>query len=203
MAGYSARCVGWRRNGTTAESKSKAVSPPASPADATYFWCGKNRQNRSCGEGARQTAPGSPRFSHRTAGSELAPFGRSDMRNRNAPFAAAILGAIEADGWTPNVWCMSERILRAFRAPLPSPPPSIAGRAGKRAAACLSGGSEATIASSADPGPTETRRGPVRRLRQQPWDRRRRKEMVARDGSIASAKYAGFMPAIQPPRAAR
>jgi len=87
--------------------------------------------------------------------------------------------------------------------PLPSPPPSIAGRAGKRAAACLSGGSEATIASSADPGPTETRRGPVRRLRQQPWDRRRRKEMVARDGSIASAKYAGFMPAIQPPRAAR
>src|SRR6056297_2393846 len=54
--------------------------------------------------------------------------------------------------------------LRAFgvRSP-PSPPPSIAGRAGKRVAACLSDGSEATIASSADPGPTETRREPGRR----------------------------------------
>src|SRR6056297_858087 len=52
---------------------SKAVSPPASLADATYFWCGKSRQNRSCREGARQTAPGALRFSHRTAGSKLAP----------------------------------------------------------------------------------------------------------------------------------
>ena len=85
-------------------STSKAVSPPASPADATYFWCGKSRQNRSCREGARQTAPGPLRFSHRTAGSELAPFGRSDMRNRKTPFAAAILGAIEADGVAAERW---------------------------------------------------------------------------------------------------
>ena len=83
--------------------KSNSVSPPASLADATCFWCGKSRQNRSCREGARQTAPGPLRFSHRTAGSELAPFGRSDMRNRKTPFAAAILGAIEADGRPPIV----------------------------------------------------------------------------------------------------
>ena len=144
--------------------KSNSVSPPASLADATCFWCGKSRQNRSCREGARQTAPGPLRFSHRTAGSELAPFGRSDMRNRKTPFAAAILGAIEADGWSPNVGCMAERILRTFGArPPPSPPPSIGGRAGKRAAACLSVESEANEASSADPCPTETRREPGRR----------------------------------------
>ena len=54
--------------------------------------------------------PGSLRFSQRTAGSELAPFGRSDMRNRKSPIvmtsAAAILGAIEAEGWLPNVGCV-------------------------------------------------------------------------------------------------
>ncbi len=44
-----------------AHSRSKAVSPLASRADATYFWCGKSRQNRSCCEGARQTAPGALR----------------------------------------------------------------------------------------------------------------------------------------------
>ncbi len=107
-------CVGSGRAGAATArlallKKSKAVSPPAAPAFATYFWCGKSRQNRSCREGARQTAPGPLRFSQRTAGSELAPFGRSDMRNRTSPFAAAILGAIEADGWPPNRGCMLER----------------------------------------------------------------------------------------------
>src|SRR6056297_323606 len=111
---------------------SKAVSPPASLADATYFWCGKSRQNRSCREGARQTAPGPLLFSPRTAGSELVPFARSDMRNRNAPFAAAILGAIEADGVGPNVWCMSEQLPPN----VPCPHPAVAAaehcRAGRK-----------------------------------------------------------------------
>src|SRR6056297_1745782 len=58
----------------------KAVSPPASLADATYFCGDKSRQNRLCREGARQTAPGSLRCSVQAGRAELAPFGRSDMR---------------------------------------------------------------------------------------------------------------------------
>ena len=112
--------------------KSNSVSPPASLADATYFCGDKSRQNRSCREGARQTAPGPLRFSQRTAGSELAPFGRSDMRNRKPPFAAAILGAIEADGWPPNIGCMSER----WALNVPRPHPAVAAaehcRAGRK-----------------------------------------------------------------------
>src|SRR6056297_732318 len=113
-------------------SPRKAVSPPALLADATYFWCGKSRQNRWCREGARQTAPGALRFSHRTAGSELAPFGRSDMRNRTSPFAAAILGAIEADGWPPNAGCMSEKRPPSVRCPQPAVAAAEHCRAGRK-----------------------------------------------------------------------
>src|SRR6056297_2528394 len=76
----------------------KAVSPPASLADATYFCGDKSRQNRSCREGARQTAPGSLRCSVRAGRAELAPLRSLRHAARLFPPGPALLGAIEADG---------------------------------------------------------------------------------------------------------
>src|SRR6056297_1781357 len=72
--------------------KSKAVSLPASPALASYFLAPQEVTKKRCRATPPALRPGSLRFSPRTAGSELAPFGRSDMRNRKPPSATALLG---------------------------------------------------------------------------------------------------------------
>src|SRR6056297_877875 len=145
---------------------SKAVSPPASLADATYFWCGKSRQNRSCREGARQTAPGPLRCSVQAGRAELAPFGRSDMRRVFFRLALCFSAPSRQMGWPPNLGWMSERMLPTFRARNPpSPPPSIAAADG----AFRFRMSERPKGASSEPAVRgEKRREPDRRLRQQP-----------------------------------
>jgi len=62
----------WGMRSRWPHEKPKAVSPPASLADATCFWRGKSRQKPLMPR-RRPAAPGPLRFSPRTAGSELAP----------------------------------------------------------------------------------------------------------------------------------
>jgi len=90
-----------------AHSKSKAVSPLASRADASYFCGDKSNQNRSCREGARQTAPGPLRCSVRAGRAELAPLRSLRHAARLFPPGPVLLGALEADGSPPNVRCVS------------------------------------------------------------------------------------------------
>jgi hypothetical protein len=91
-----------------AHSRSKAVSPLASRADASYFCGDKSNQNRSCREGARQTAPGPLRCSVRAGRAELAPLRSLRHAARLFPPGPVLLGAIEADGLAPSVPCLSQ-----------------------------------------------------------------------------------------------
>ena len=60
------------------------------------------------------------------------PCCRSDMRNRKPPFAAAILGAIEAEGWPPNVRCMLSAPTQHVTCPHPAVAAAEHCRAGRR-----------------------------------------------------------------------
>jgi len=86
---------------------SKAVSPPASRVDATCFRGDKSRQNRSCREGARQSAPGPLRCSVQAGRAELAALRSLRHAASLFPPGPALPGAIEADARPPNVRCMS------------------------------------------------------------------------------------------------
>ena len=125
--------------GRLSTSRSKAVSLPASPALASYFLAPQEVTKKRCTATPPDLRPGSLRFSLRTAGSELAPFGRSDMRNRNTPFTAAILGGGDGGGAGSSravVICDTHPTFGGH--PSASMAPRSAGPGGKRGAACLS-----------------------------------------------------------------